>query len=143
MRPVAVLRLAIASVFLATLAPTWADPDLWGHLRFGADILSSGIPERDPYSYTGGPVWVNQSWLADFLMALAYGAGGTPLLVAGKLLVAVAIVAIVAWVLHRDGVRGSRLELLVLLCIAALYPSIPTVRPQLLSLLAFALLLER
>ncbi len=143
MSPVAVLRLAIASVFLAMLAPTWADPDLWGHLRFGADILASGIPERDPYSFTGGPVWVNQSWLADVLMALAYGAGGTPLLVAGKLLVAAAIVAIVARVLHRDGVRGSLLELLLLVCIAALYPSIPTVRPQLLSLLAFALLLER
>lgn len=143
MSPVAVLRLAIASVFLAVLAPTWADSDLWGHLRFGADILASGIPERDPYSFTGAPVWVNQSWLADVLMALAYRAGGTALLVAAKLLVAVAIVAIVARVLHRDGVRGSLLELLVLLCIAALYPSIPTVRPQLLSLLAFALLLER
>jgi hypothetical protein len=143
MSPVGLIRLAIASVFVATLAATWADPDLWGHLRFGADILAGGIPVRDPYGYTSAPVWVNQSWLADVLMALAYAAGGTPLLVAGKLLVAGAIVVVVAWILHRDGVRGPLIELLLFLAIAALYPSIPTVRPQLLSLLAFALVLER
>jgi hypothetical protein len=143
MTPVGLVRLAIASVFLALLAPTWADPDLWGHLRFGADIVAGGIPARDPYAYTSAPTWMNQSWLADVLMALAYAAGGTPLLVAAKLAVACAIVGIVGWVLHRDGVGGPLFELLIFVCIAALYPSMPTVRPQVLSLLVFALLLER
>jgi hypothetical protein len=143
MNPVVLIRLAIASVFVATLASTWADPDLWGHLRFGADIVAGGIPIRDPYSFTAAPIWVNQSWLADVLMALAWAAGGTPLVVGGKLLVAGAIVAVVGWILHRDGVRGPLIELLLFLAVAALYPSIPTVRPQLLSLLAFAVILER
>jgi hypothetical protein len=135
------LRLAIWSVFLATVARTWADPDLWGHLRFGADILGSGIPARDPYAFTSADVWVNQSWLGDALMAAAYARGGTPGLVALKLLLGLGTLGVVAWTLHRAGVRGVVLEASVFLCLAGLYPAVPTVRPQQFSFLLFALVL--
>ena len=142
MSAVACLRLAIASVFVAALAPTWADPDLWGHLRFGADIVAHGIPARDPYAFTSAPAWVNQSWLADVLMHAAWAAGGTALLVAAKLAVAVTILGLGARHLHRAGVGGPLIELIVFIAVAALYPAVPIVRPQLLSLLAFAVLLD-
>lgn len=142
MTAVTCLRLAIASVFVAALAPTWADPDLWGHLRFGADIVAHGIPARDPYAFTSAPVWVNQSWLADVLMHAAWAAGGAPLLVAAKLAVACTIIGLGAWRLHQAGVRGPIVELVVLILVGALYPAVPIVRPQLLSLLAFAILLH-
>ena len=39
-------------LWLAVLAShTGADADLWGHLRFGLDILAGkGLPTADPYS---------------------------------------------------------------------------------------------
>src|SRR5258706_713327 len=106
MNAIACLRLAIASVFVAALAPTWADPDLWGHLRFGADIVAHGIPARDPYAFTSAPVWVNQSWLADALMHAAWAAGGASLLIGVKLALPCAAIGLGALNLHRPRVLG-------------------------------------
>jgi hypothetical protein len=131
----------MASVFVAILAPTWADPDLWGHLRFGADIVAGGIPARDGYAFTSGR-WINQYWLAEVLMHGAFALGGTPLLVTMKLILACAVVGVVLARMLRAGVREPLLELLLLLCVAALYPAIPTIRPQLFSLVAFAVILD-
>jgi hypothetical protein len=140
---VSLLRLAIGSVFLAALAPTWADPDLWGHLRFGADIVAAGaIPVRDPYAFTSAPTWVSSSWLGDVLMHVVYAWGGTLGLITGKIGVASALIGLTAAALRRAGVRRPLHELLLFVCLAALYPSIPTFRPQLFSLLAFAVLLR-
>jgi hypothetical protein len=52
----------------------FADPDLWGHLRFGQAALASGhVVVRDSYSYTmaGGP-WLNHEWLTEIVMAFIY-----------------------------------------------------------------------
>ena len=46
---------------LFRLIPTEADPDLWGHLRFGLDTLSTGLIVRaDIYSYLSGDQLVDQ-----------------------------------------------------------------------------------
>ncbi len=45
-------KILIISVFVILLSKTVADPDLWGHLRFGLDFLQSGsLAQFDPYSY--------------------------------------------------------------------------------------------
>lgn len=48
-----------------------ADPDLWGHIRFGSDIIERGeIPRSDAYSYTAyGKPWVNHEWAAEVIFA--------------------------------------------------------------------------
>jgi len=130
------------SVFIAAIAPTQADTDLWGHLRFGADIVRGGIPVRDAYAFTSAPLWVNQSWLADVVMHLAWAAGGTAGLVALKLALALAVLGVVFATLRRAGVRSPLLELLLFVCLAGLFPSIPTLRPQLVSLVLFAVVLH-
>ena len=143
MTGVSLLRLAIGSVFLAAIAPTWADPDLWGHLRFGADIVATGaIPTRDPYAFTSAPTWVSSSWLGDVLMYVLYAWGGTLGLITGKIAVAGTLIGLTSATLRRVGVRRPLLELLLFVCLAALYPSIPTFRPQLFSLVAFVILLR-
>lgn len=140
---VGLVRGAIASLFLYLLARTWADPDLWGHLRFGRDIVAAGsVHVADPYTFTGLGTWVNPSWLADVLMYGAWAWGGTAGLVAAKVVVAAAIVLVAAATLHRRGVRGPALDLLSLCGLAAVYPSVLTVRPQLFALLLFALLVH-
>ena len=44
-----------AAVFV--LAQTRTDVDLWGHVRFGLDILNDGaLHHQDPYSFTSDRV---------------------------------------------------------------------------------------
>jgi len=49
---------------LLTFSPLIADPDLWGHLRFGQDLLKTGkIIRPDVYSYlTAGPGSIMSGW---------------------------------------------------------------------------------
>jgi hypothetical protein len=54
------------------------DPDLFWHLRGGEDIIRMGraaLPDSWNYLFSG-KVWVNQQWLTEVLMALAFKAGG-------------------------------------------------------------------
>jgi hypothetical protein len=69
--------LGAAALLFALACITIADPDLWGHLRFGADILASHrLPVVDPYSFTQDRPWINHEWLSEAVMAAAYASGG-------------------------------------------------------------------
>ena len=79
----------LASVLVMLRVPAWigalyallksnADPDLWGHLRFGLDVLAMRhLPTADPYSYTSDRPWVNYEWLSELVMGASYRAFGT------------------------------------------------------------------
>src|SRR5262245_22573448 len=75
---------------------TVADPDLWGHLRFGQDIIRTGsIVQVDRYSYrTAGQTWFNHEWLAEVIFAVIYDAAGPRGLIVAKLLVSLLIVGL-------------------------------------------------
>src|SRR5262245_29768663 len=79
--PFAAWALLVAMVRLLLLVaaiPTNADPDLWGNLRFGLDILSiHRISTVDLYSFTQDVPWINHEWLAQVTMAIAYTVAGT------------------------------------------------------------------
>jgi len=116
-----------------------ADPDLWGHVRFGQDILAAGaIVKVDPYSFTSDREWVNHEWLAEVAMALAWNQGGTAGLVALKALLLLATLALVGWAAHRERVPSLAVWLLVVLAAVGVVPRATAVRPQLFSLLLFA-----
>src|SRR5262249_33646347 len=73
-------------VILALLSLTAADADLWGHLTFGSDILTSGhVVQVDRYSFTSDLPWINHEWLAEIVMATGWRLGGSLGLVAVKL----------------------------------------------------------
>src|ERR1700722_3532633 len=82
--------LGVALLSFATL-PTQADPDLWGHLRFGLDMLAShSIPSIDPYSFTAaGAPWTNHEWLAELSFAVGWKLAGAAGLVLLKVSLAV------------------------------------------------------
>ena len=48
-----------------------ADPDLWGHVVFGRQILHIGaIPRTEIFSWTAqGRPWINHEWLAELALA--------------------------------------------------------------------------
>ncbi len=64
----------VAATLALVMARTAADPDLWGHLRFGLDTLQSRtVTQSDPYSYlTAGQRWINHEWLAEVAFASAW-----------------------------------------------------------------------
>jgi len=50
------------------------DPDLWGHIVFGRQMLQTGvIAKTDPYSWTAqGQPWINHEWLAELALGGAH-----------------------------------------------------------------------
>src|SRR5206468_712044 len=91
----AIVALVMAGA-AAVLARTEADPDLWGHLRFGLDTLQAGsIARYDTYSYlTHGQPWINHEWLAEVIFAVAWTLGNVLGLTVLKLTVGVAVLAV-------------------------------------------------
>ena len=137
-----VLRVALAAIVLGVFSHTRADPDLWGHVRFGADIVAArSVHVADRYSFTSDRPWVNHEWLAEVTMAGAYGVGGGPGLIALKVILLVAMLTAVVWVCRRSQLADMPHDLLVGLVVFATVPQANHVRPQLFSLVLFAWLL--
>lgn len=115
------------------------DPDLWGHLRFGLDVLATGgLTAVDPYSFTQDAAWINHEWLSEVLFAAAFAAGG----VLGLLLLKTAILGTAAWLLAgvaRRATPGVRWWLLAV-ALVGLTPAATTIRPQLWTILGLAAL---
>jgi hypothetical protein len=55
-----------------------ADPDLWRHLRFGADMIArGGVLRVDPYSYAIPSLpWVSHEWLSEVILAWTFARFG-------------------------------------------------------------------
>jgi hypothetical protein len=120
---------------------TRADPDLWGHLRFGQDILAlRALPGADPYSFTADRPWVNHEWLAEVFFAAAYAAGGPAGAIALKLLMAAATLVLLLRTYRNDGATGHTLFMVGALVVVAVLPRVQYIRPQLFSVLLFAAL---
>ena len=140
----------VFGIAIMGFARTTADPDLWGHLRFGLDLLETGrVIRPDPYSYlTAGVTWVNHEWLAEALMAIAWraaGAFGAPAAATGlvllKLTMVVAVVAIAYWHLLWRGLSAIAAGTIVLAYLPVLLPWLGAVRPQMFTYACFALTL--
>ena len=69
-----VLRFLIYAFAFTQFAYVTADPDLWGHIRFGQDIWEQGgVHATDPFSFTAhGNTWINHEWLVEVLFYLLY-----------------------------------------------------------------------
>ena len=122
---------------------TKADPDLWGHVRFGQDMLSAqAIPREDPYAFTSDRPWMNHEWMSEVLMAVAYNRGGAAGLSTMKFLVTIGVFA-AAWRAVRDaGVRQPAAMGLLLAAVLPVNHLVASVRPQLFSLLLLTVLLS-
>jgi hypothetical protein len=138
----AVAGLVFAAIFYAT-SRTIADPDLWGHIRFGQDILDSGtIPDTDPYSYlSGGHLWINHEWLTHVILAAVFGALGAPGLIALKVALILLTLGLVYRSLCRHGLDPLRAGMVVLGVMFLMSVGLATIRPQLFTYLGFALVL--
>jgi len=142
--------LALLLVFAAALhffGGNVADPDLWGHLRYGEMILAGhGLPREDLFSYTAvGSPFFDHEWLSDLVFASLYALGGSAALIALKLGVcAVMLLAMFdASRSLRDSLApGERTHPLlvaaVLIAMLAVIAPGATFRPQLFTMLFLA-----
>jgi hypothetical protein len=138
----------LARTFVIALAAvvgtaTVADPDLWGHVRFGADIAASGaIRADDPYSFTSDRPWINHEWLSEWSMYQAYRLGGGSGLVLLKAVLVGLMLLLVLVPLRQLRPAATRsYDLAALIAIFGAYFRIQTMRPQLFGLVCWAGLL--
>lgn len=136
------LVLVMAAAFYL-LSRTVVDPDLWGHVRFGLDILRTGrIEQVDTYSYLTGDVpWINHEWLAEVIFAWTFARAGARGLIALKTAISLAIVGALHWHLARTGLGPLRVGSLTVLISLILIYSLAVVRPHLFTLGLFVILL--
>jgi hypothetical protein len=115
------------------------DPDLWGHLRFGLDLLDTGtLTSTDPYSFTQDVPWINHEWLSELLFAVSYRMGG----VVGLIVLKTFVIAATAWLLAGVARRADPRcrGWLVAMSIVGLTAAAITFRPQLWTILGLAVL---
>jgi hypothetical protein len=141
-----ILRLIRVTTLMGVMiwvgSSTVADPDLWGHVRFGRDIVATGtIPSHDLYSFTSDRPWVNHEWLAEVGMYGAYALGGGAGLVALKMSIVAVVLACALMILRRRQWRPVDHDFLIVVLVLGILPRATTVRPQLFSLALFAILL--
>ncbi len=133
----------VMSAVLHRLSFTVADPDLWGHLRFGLDIWRAGAVEiPDVYSYLSGDrPWINHEWLAEVILAAVFTLGGSKALVVFKTLVALSITGLIYRHLCKQGLAPLRAGLVLVLAVLLLYLGVVVLRPQLFTYLLLVILL--
>jgi hypothetical protein len=138
-RAVWVLWVLVTLVLAPGLVVTRADPDLWGHVRFGLDILARpGLSSVDPYSFTQDIPWVNHEWLSELFMGAAYAAGGPSglSLLRGILFGTFLAVTLRPYVRTKPAAFGGA----ILLLLAGTIRQTMTLRPQWWTLVGVAIL---
>lgn len=137
------IPLLVLSAVSFILFRTQADPDLWGHIKFGLDILRTGtIIGVDPYSYlTSGQQWINHEWLSEILFASAWKIGGTVGLNTLKILVGLSVVLILYRYLSSNLLVPNRAAILTIFDFLLLYVSLAPIRPQIFTVLLFTLVM--
>jgi hypothetical protein len=140
--PIDLCRVTLWSLICVIVTGTRADPDLWGHLKFGLDMLATGaIHTADSYSFTADRPWINHEWLAELLTALAYSPLGPTGLILLKLSV-IAVVGAILWVVAtREGAHPLVRDVFVTGTLFATYSRLIVVRPQMFSVAIFCILL--
>lgn len=131
--------LLLASVYL--MMPTSADPDLWGHVQYGRDLLQEGLPRTTTYSFTAeGYPWINHENLAEVVYAVLADWTGVVGLQTFRLLIAAGIILSLAMMLLRRKIDGLVVGgFCFLISLNLMYHWSP--RPQLFSYGLFALML--
>jgi hypothetical protein len=138
-------RLVLAVVWLScaiALSPRNAEADLWGHVRYGQDVLASGaLPRTATYTYTSvGHPWVNHENLAELCFGAISAVAGGPGLLVFKCLLGLGLLWLVARAARRQGAALVTLAT-VLVLVSINLTADWTVRPQLFSFAFFGLMI--
>lgn len=134
--------LAVGLPALASLLASMSAVDLAYHLRAGNEMLSTGtIPTVDTWTFTAAGIpWVDQQWGAQIVFALAERLGGWTGLAILRATLTGAIFASVVVIGLRRGLDARSAALLAIVVFVLAAPAM-ALRPQLLGMACFALVL--
>lgn len=134
------LWLAVVLAGGFSLSSSLTDPDLWGHVQYGRDVLRHGLPSVTTYSYSvENYPWINHENLAEITFAVIVDTVGPEALLMLKTLLGIGMLSLMMWHAQRQGVPllvAGGVALLVATNIAFHW----SVRPQLFSYVYFTLL---
>lgn len=118
-----------------------ADPDFWGHVQYGKDLLKEGLPATSTYTYTAeGYRWINHENLAEILFAIGVDTLGPAALLLLKCLLGIAVLSIIVRRAKQQAI--SQIALFVAAGLTAInLMHFWALRPQLFSFFYFALML--
>jgi len=133
---------AILCLGLSSMASNCADPDLWGHVQYGREVLRDGtLPRTTTWSFAAeGAQWVNHENIAELLLAWTVDSYGMPGLPAMKLVLAIIILGLMMWSARRDDCRWLAIGVTVYLVTINLQFHWHF-RPQILSYVSLAAML--
>jgi hypothetical protein len=133
----------VLSLALYRFTATVADPDLWGHIKFGEVVWQAGrVALPDPFSYlTRDRLWINHEWLSEVVFYLVFTAGGAAGLIALKAALGLAVMAAVYRHLCRQGLTAVQAAIIVVAVVHFFLMSLVTVRTLILSYPLFLLVL--
>jgi hypothetical protein len=119
-----------------------ADPDLWGHLKFGEDIWNSrSISKIDIYSFTAyGNEWTNHEWLSEVLMYYLFSRFDSPGLIIGKITIGLLIISALSVISFNRKSSPLGYGIVFVICVFIMSPGFMT-RPQLVTFLFSAIFL--
>jgi hypothetical protein len=131
------LLLLVGVLFLSIVSR--ADPDLWGHVRYGQDVLAAGrIPATATYTFTAPEYpWINHENLAEIAFAAAMNHLGPAGLGVIRGLLGFAVIGLFLVAARRRGAGLAATALTVILVAWNLGPWW-TARPQLFTNAGFA-----
>jgi hypothetical protein len=133
----------VISVAFYRFSFTVADPDLWGHVKFGETIWRSGrVVMPDPFSYlTAGQPWLDHEWLSEVIFYLVFAGAGSTGLIVMKTLLSLGIVGVLYRHLCHRGISAVRAGFLVLVTAHFFLKSLVTVRTLIFSFPLFLVVL--
>src|SRR6266851_2798480 len=90
--PHLLIQIALAASAAIIVTGAIADPDLWGHVQFGHDMIAArSIQRADIYSFASDKPWINHEWLSEVVMYAAFALAGGPGLIVLKTAIALVI----------------------------------------------------
>lgn len=119
---------------LVVMSRSKADPDLWGHVTYGKEVIRDGhLHDRTTWSYAVDDFrWVNHENLAELMMAAADAAGGQTALLLVKSFLTLIVLGLPVWTARRAG--AGLLTCFAIVCLLSFNISFHwLVRPHMLS----------
>jgi hypothetical protein len=135
------LILCLVGVFATVFSLNVADPDLWGHVRYGQHMLERGqIFVTDPYSYlSDGFPWINHELLCEFTLGFLEPRWGATGLLLWKCCMGILTIFPIVWAHRQAGFEPLTIVSVAVLLALNLWPGW-TVRPQLFTYVFLSLL---
>ena len=129
----------LAASALILSAGNVADPDLWGHVRFGQDLLAArGVPATCTHTFTASDhPWINQEWLSQMIFAAIGALSGPPGWLIMKALLGLGVFALMIRDADRRGVSSIVVAAVILLAAYNVAPGW-NVRPHIFTYALFA-----